>query len=173
MHTRFKIAIRPSRAHHHKLIALAVLLALTWPGERQASGQEVLTLKIRNDLKAMQGEKGYNATIAIRSLQSLTPADPWRTVDVGPGRIKSLEIASPDKYLIRATAGGVTYESDAIALKKMIRENPKYELTLSRAFGAPAGARPKIMLSLALQSPDDDGIGDSQHIEFKPVGSRR
>lgn len=143
-------------------------LALVWAIAAQApsAAQDSVVLKIRNDLESEEG--GFSATVEVKSLRSLTPNQPWRTVNIPPGRFKTLEIASPDDYVVRATAAGVTYQSEAMSLKAWIRDNKNYELTLIELF---SGSDPRIQLGLMLQDPSgsDDG-STSKEIKFTRVG---
>ena len=163
MKTRSKIA--PARPPLRRLsICLAFLVSSLIPALRPARAQQPVDLKIRNT-------DAGNATVEIRSLQSLTPNNPWRTVPISSGRVQTLPIASPDDYIVRASVGGVTYQSKPIPLKKWVQGNPNFELNLSRLAAAPQGVRPPIYLGLRF-APPKDNRGEGEYIEFERVDRR-
>jgi hypothetical protein len=159
------------------VIGIACCLAMT-----EAVVAEDVTLIVRNNLQF--GNGGKHAAVWVKSLQSLTPQNPWRRLDIPAGRTAKLPLASPDKFVIRAEAGGVTYETEPIPLKEWLSQNPKFELNLDIVAAAPAGQMqrmPKADFGMRLEAPPtgDETVGEWKMLEYKEVrgtnrrGSRR
>lgn len=164
MTNRFKIVpTLSSYLRPNPLVGGLLFLAVGAP----LYAQNPVELKIRNTAVGP-------ATFEIKSVRSLTPENPWRTVTVSPNRTQTLQIASPDDYIVRARADGVRYESTAIPLKEWVNKNPKFELTLSRMAAAPPGMVAPVGLGLRFDPPlDDPQPGAGEQIEFKPLGGDR
>ncbi len=151
-----------------KCAALLLAVNLVSWVNAEAQAQDIVTLKIRNNVK--ENGRSYPSQVEIRSLQSLSPQNPWRTIDVEGGRTGKLQIQSPDNYIVRVSARGVTYESAPIALKKRISENPNFELKLSLMYAAPAGQMGQSALGLSI---GEEGNDFGENIEMKRVRRRR
>ncbi|MFO1095086.1 MAG: hypothetical protein U0992_17535 [Planctomycetaceae bacterium] len=138
------------------------------------AAEDMVKLKVRNNLQFERG--GKRATVWVKSTKSLTPQSPWRRLDINPGRTTTLDLASPDDFIVRAEAGGITYESDPIPLRAWLKENPNFELTLDAVAAAPADnqmqMRYKFDYAMGFSAPDSDpGIERWKRIPFKEVPS--
>jgi hypothetical protein len=164
---KLKIVPTPRTGRALKRLILGVTCVSVMAGV--ACAQDIVGLKIRNNLEF--GNGSFDANIAVKSNRPLNPSNAWATLKVPAGRVTTLNLASPDTFVVRATADGVTYESEAVPLKQWVKDNPDYELNLDAIMSAPSGQRSETKLGLSFSTPrDTPGPGDRKEIAFRRIG---
>lgn len=146
-----------SRSWACKAFALSLLSIGLMDGSF-ARGEEIVLLKIKNDLERP-------IEITIRSERPAEGAARAVVRRIAGGEQVKIRLKSPDKFLAEVRYGGSVYKSRPMPLRAALTRNPDQTLMISEVFMAAENLPPPEQAMLGLSLSPDEGSEPSPEID--------